>query len=75
MNLICFARKKNEVARIDYHCISDDPKHDTRLWPKTLRAVVVQLLEKNPETVHFEVTTDTSKKEFKSVPICIPEDG
>ena len=64
-NLACFIKKDDQMSRVDYHCISNDPKHDTCLWPSTFNAVIVELLARYPNTHHFEVTTDTSKKEFK----------
>ena len=73
-NLACFIKKDDQVARVDYHCISNDPKHDTCLWPSTFNAVIVELLARYPNTQHLELTTDTSKKVFKSVS-CLPESG
>ena len=35
----------------------------------TLKAVIAELLAKYPNTKHFEVATDTSKNEFKSVSV------
>ena len=69
LNLVCFVKTNDQVSRVDYHCISNDPKHDTCLWPETLKAVAVGLLAKYPNIKHFEITTDTSKKEFKSVSV------
>ena len=69
LNLCCFLRLENKVIRVDYHCISDDPKHDTCLWPASLKMVTLDLLKRHPNTEHFEITTDTSRKEFKSVSV------
>ena len=54
---------------IRYHCISEDPKHDTTLWPTSLTQVVGRILKERPSIRHFEVTTDTSKKEFKAISV------
>ena len=69
LNLPCFVRQGSKPIRIDYHCVSDDPKHDSSLWPPSFRQVVDNLLATYPAIEHFEVTTDTSRKEFKSVPV------
>ena len=69
LNLPCYVRQGAQIIRFDYHCISDDPKYDTCLWPSSLRQVVNDILCKFPTTVHFEVTTATSKREFKSVAV------
>ena len=66
-NLCYFQRLDNTVTRLEYYCISDDPKHDTYLWPASFKLVILDLLRKCILTVHFESTTDASKKEFKSV--------
>ena len=31
LNIITFSRECSVPQRVDYHCISDDPKHDTSL--------------------------------------------
>ena len=67
LNLPCFISDSDIVKRFDFHCISDDPKHDTSLWPRCLRQVIDCILADYPGTKHFEITTDTSKKEFNSV--------
>ena len=67
LNVPCFVQSGGKVNRLDYHCISDDPKHDTSLWPASLRQITSDILEKYPNTKHFDITTDTSKIEFKSV--------
>ena len=69
LNAPTFLRKKGGPIRIDYHCISDDPKHDTSLWPNSLLQIVRHIKLNNPQVCHFEITTDTSKKEFKSVAV------
>ena len=55
------------VTRLDYDYFPDDPKQDTCLWPASLKLVTLDLLRRYPITMHFEITKDTSKKEFKSV--------
>ena len=69
LNIPCFIRQQGQIIRLDYHCISEDPKHDTCLWPTSLRQVVDHIITAYPRVIHFEVTTDTSKKEFKSVAV------
>ena len=69
LNVITLFREGNVPQRVDYHCISDDPKHDTSLWPASLTDVVQRILKERPHVSHFEITTDTSKKEFKSVSV------
>ena len=69
LNLNCFIRVTDHPIRLDYHCISDDPKHDSCLWPPSLLRVAQDMLAKFPRTKHIEITTDTSKKEFKSVSV------
>ena len=69
LNIITFFRVGSVPQRVDYHCISDDPKHDTSLQPSSLNDVVTSILKERPRVCHFEITTDTSKKEFKSVSV------
>ena len=63
LNVSCFIRLQEQIIRFDYHCISDDPKHVTCLWRSSLRQVIDHILALHPEVTHFEVTTDTSKRE------------
>ena len=69
LNINTFFREGSLILRVDYHCISEDPKHDTNLWPASLNQVIQRILKKRPHVSHFEVTTDTSKKEFKAVSV------
>ena len=69
LNLETFFTVGSVPQRVDYHCISDDPKHDTSLWPASLTQVVRRIIKELPRVSHFEITTDTSKKEFKAASV------
>ena len=51
------------------HYISDDPKHDTCLFPRSMLDFAKWQLERQPGLKVLILCTDTSKKEFKSVPV------
>jgi len=69
LNFCTFIKPADEVLRFDYHAISNDPKHDSCLSPKSFEQVFSLLQKRQPTIRHFEVTTDTSAKEFKAVSV------
>ena len=52
LNINTFFCEDSVPLRVDYHCISDDPKHDTSLWPASLTDVVQRILKERPHVRH-----------------------
>ena len=69
LNCCAFLNQDQKIIRIDLHCISDDPKKDTCLAPKSIEQIISTLLKKYPSIKHFDLTTDTTSKEFKAVSV------